>query len=250
MAEIDQKVAALERRMKELERLLKLGLVSGDSDIRSRVEQQGALLGRLIGDDTLGGTLLGPFPGADSSMSVRRADSDFYIGGVLNTSIVATSVTMNADRIWLIPFYLPGEPNIIGSLSCRVFGAGGAGSKARLGLYADGNNRYPAHLLKDAGEVACDTTGIKTISLRQGLPRGLIWIAIAVNSIAPLPAFDAVNKASSPSWAVLGYNTTNLSGFTAWTVTSTYGPLPNPYPTGAVKASDNFLQFHIIFLEK
>ncbi|KKM07186.1 hypothetical protein LCGC14_1736490, partial [marine sediment metagenome] len=77
-----RKVAAMERRIKDLERLLTLGALGG-GDAEATLRRHSALLGKLIGDATLGNVLMGPFPGAMPPQMMRRDDGPFYLGGTI-----------------------------------------------------------------------------------------------------------------------------------------------------------------------
>ena len=48
---------------------------------------------------------------------------------------------------------------------------------ARLGIYKNGVNVYPGDLALDAGEVAVDTTGLKTASISKQLVKGIYFLA-------------------------------------------------------------------------
>ncbi|KKK53836.1 hypothetical protein LCGC14_3090770, partial [marine sediment metagenome] len=167
------KVAALERRIKDLERLLTLGLVGGD--VEATLQQHTALLGRLIGDHTLGNILLGPFPSADSSVGLRRVDGEFYPSGTLNNLTAFTLSAVFDGLLWAMPFYIPKAPNVVDEIAIKVTAAD-AGKSARLGIYFDNGAIYPGTRAFDAGTVSLGTTGLKTISINESLPRGLIWM--------------------------------------------------------------------------
>jgi len=112
-------------------------------------------------------------------------------------------------------------------ISVRVASAT-AGAKARLGVYENGPNNYPGKLLLDAGEVDITSTGFKEIPINLVLDRGIYWIAFI------LSAGDAGFWQTSYCLGPAGYdiNSVNPGGFN-WEVSQTYGPLPDPFPSGA-----------------
>ena len=228
------KVAALEREFKDLKRLLTLGLVGG-GDVEATLQQHTALLGKLIGDQTLGNVLLGPFPGADSQMSLRGT-RDYYISASTNTSVPEVYSPYPKDLLWASPFYMPAAPNVIDRIGISVEIAGEAGSVARLGVYDNGAGFEPANLLLDAGEVFIDSFGFKEISLKESFSRGLKWAVVVHNSTTINPQFlesNAYATSSAGPWIVLGL-LPGISGairrYLGWKAVHLYGALPGTFP--------------------
>ena len=244
------KVAALERRIKDLERMLTLGLVGG-SDTEAILQQHTALLGKLIGDRTLGSVLLGPFPGADSSQSIRYVDPvgaatpTDYKAGSLTTQAAETNFVFGTGTIRAVPFYIPGKPNMVDRLSIKVITAGAGGENARIGVYADDGNVKPTHLLLDAGEVDVSTTGLKTIAIKESYPRGLLWLAATMEGGARVVSIDAT---TTGVWAILGEQAGTL--LAGWKANHTYGALPVAFGAGgSFTATTTVIAMWLSFLE-
>ena len=231
------RLVRLERRLANLERLLKLGLVGGDvEDIQSQLNRQQNLLSALIGDRTLGNTLLGPFPSGLSSVSLRRTDGHLYSGGSISTLDATTVVGIFDGDIVAIPFYLPAMPNLVDEIVIKVTTAE-VGKNARMGVYADDGSLYPGRRLLDAGEVSIGTTGLKKLSVDESLPRGLVWLALHANPTSQVTVVFTAYKASvdKGAWVILGQDPSLLIPYVGWRVSSTYGPLPAVYPAGATR---------------
>src|SRR3990167_5955042 len=190
---------SLEERVAKIERLLRLGGL-GDDDLRAIVGRHSALLGRLTEDRSIGNALLGEFPSVDSSMSVRRAGSEVYLGGTLNLDVTLTVVAeLTANRLKVVPFYLPGTPNLVNIIGLQVTTLE-VGGLIRLGIYDDNGNLYPGNLLLDAGAVATDTTGIKTIAIKESFSRGLKWLAYNSNAVVA----EVLSASGTSVWPILG----------------------------------------------
>lgn len=99
--------------------------------------------------------------------------------GVVSTGAVAT-LAPPANRIYYFPVKVDYAVSIA-SLNIEVtVVSGSAGSTARLGIYRADSGYQPTSLVLDAGTVATDSLGLKTISgLTQVLPRGRYMFAIA-----------------------------------------------------------------------
>jgi hypothetical protein len=104
-----------------------------------------------------------------------RYYSMHYAGG--NTVGLPLSVQIQA-----LPFVVINTISV-NSIAIDVTINGGAGSKTRLGLYADNGLVYPGSLLVDAGVTDNSTTGVKelAISPAQALTNGLYWIVGALD---------------------------------------------------------------------
>jgi len=107
-----------------------------------------------------------------------------------------------------------------------IVGAGGAGAKARIGLYDD-KDFYPNSLLFDAGEVDASTTGDKIISIDKTLDVGAYWIAFILN--------DATIDLQRTGYALSLMRDITHTVLCSYYITQTYGALPSTFPTGASK---------------
>ena len=213
-----------------------MGWVGGDGDVKAVVDQHSALLGRLVEDRSLGSTLLGSFPGADSSQTLRREDGDFYLAGVLTTKSVASTRPSASGDIYALPIYL-GVGSLLDKLMVEVT-ALEAGKNARIGIYTDTGDVYPDRLIYGSGEVSVGTTGFKEAQTAgERTARGLSWLAMTANTTVPPGAqFRSVESTQAGTWIILGYSSTIPDvAYCAWRKPTTYGPLPDVFPLGAFK---------------
>ena len=141
-----------------------------------------------------------------------------------NTAVVA-------DTLYASPLLIPRNITV-DRIAIDVQAAGAAGKLARLGIYYDGTNKYPGTLLLDAGTVAVDATGVKTITISQALPAGLYWGVMVSNGT---PTVRAHNVAT---FAPLGLTATDFSADRAmWSVSFTYAALPTPFTASGSAAN-------------
>ena len=228
---LNSRLASFERRIKDLERLITLGLVGSDVEVTLR--QHTVLLGKLIGDSTLGDILYGPFPGADSSMTIKRTNSRLYRGGGLNIVSTLAGAALSVDLLNALPFYMPGQPNLVKQLTVNVTTAAGGTTNAKLGIYSNKHNDvYPDRKLFE-GSLSWTTTGNKSVvGIRESLPRGLFWLTLLLDQTGN--SFDAYN-ASDGAWAPIGESIPVPTGGGAigWQAAFTFGTLPDVYPSTA-----------------
>lgn len=156
-----------------------------------------------------------------------RKGSPWYnsIGGC--SSAGPTTKTLAANRLYGLPFFVPGSQKF-DRIAINVITA--AGTKARLGVYADDGLTTPGRLVLDAGEVDTSTTGVKEIAISLTLSEALFWLAMVATSSstlvrAPTPsvcysAFLGVSSAMDASYINFFYRA------------YTYGALPDPFGTG------------------
>ncbi|KKL88306.1 hypothetical protein LCGC14_1926060 [marine sediment metagenome] len=228
------RIARLERQFADLKRLLTLGALGG-GDAEATLRQHTALLGKLIGDDTLGNVLMGPFPGSAPPQVFRLDDGSFYLGGTLGTWPTADTFGLSVNRLYALPFYMPAMPNFMDEIAIEVstINVGGAGN-ARLGVYDDNGSLYPGKLIKDAGTVITGLLGPHITTVNESTPRGLKWLVLVVDIAVELRLTGLLQSAGS--WAMLG---TGPGGpgppRIGYRAAFTYAPLPILYPSGATK---------------
>ncbi len=192
-----------------------------------RVQRLEALVGRLIGDYSIGATFFGPLPGAPSAVSLRRTGA-YYPSNALGMALTAsTPGVTTANRLYAAPFYTPSVPNIADRIALIVTNAGGA--NARLGIYDSDRTLYPSHLLLDAGTVSTGSGGVKTKTIRQGLSRGLKWLVVVFSGT---PTVRKADSGYENTWAPLGFDPATLFHYLGWYVAFSYAALPARYPTG------------------
>ena len=115
-----------------------------------------------------------------------------------------TSLGTSAGWAYFLPLRAPACT--IDGLGCEVTSASAAGGLIRLGWYGSHATRIePYGLLKDAGTVACDTTGVKTITF-TGVPftGGWMWLCLSVQgSVSPAPSLRGADGFGEP-WTMFG----------------------------------------------
>ena len=106
--------------------------------------------------------------------------------------------------------------------------AAAAGKIARLGIYSVGANLYPGSLILDAGTVALDTTGLKTLQISGGqvLGKGIYFLAVISDGAPTLRSYQA-------AWSPLGSSTSALSALTisVYKENENSAALADPFPS-------------------
>ena len=181
----------------------------------------------------------GPDKSSKSIFSLRTTGGTYggaYPAGVLHSGQTPGIAPFAVNYLLCLPFYMPDVPNIVVKIGIKVTTLC-AGKHFRLGIYKDrGEPRlYPYKLIIDAGVVATDTTGVKSITIRRGLPRGLYWVALLGDDTATVRI--ATFSTGDASWAVLGHNEAGDTPYVGVGVNYTYGALPDPFPTGGAEYS-------------
>lgn len=134
------------------------------------------------------------------------------------------SNALTANTLYGSPFWVPRKAAIDRIAVNVVTGTGVAGDKARLGLYRNGTNLQPGSLFADAGEVAVDTAGVKSIAVSWSVAGGLWWLAILAN------AAPAIMGTTSERIPIVGWENNLATNNAGWSSTQTYGALPDPFP--------------------
>jgi hypothetical protein len=135
------------------------------------------------------------------------------------------TVTISANTLYCLAF-LASRAITVDRIAVYVQTAGVAGTAARLGIYENGDNCYPGDLLVDAGTVAVDSTGNKTITISQSLTKGIYWLSLVSDGA---PTFYREMLVISPLGVTSADQVTIFGG---WSVSQTYGSLPDPFTTG------------------
>lgn len=169
---------------------------------------------------------------------------NYYDNGGLVTS---SGTNIAANQLYASPLVI-GRKMTLDRLAISVIAGGIAGTKARLGIYRDGNNLYPGSLLLDAGLVDVDAVAVVAAIINQQLAKGLYWLALISDGIPQLTIYSRDYGAE----AVLG---TGNMGFTqyncGWIVAQAYGVLPDPFTAGGVlyNAAQPIIQSRIASLD-
>ena len=85
-----------------------------------------------------------------------------------------------------------------------------AGCKSRIAIYNSDASWIPTTLVLDCGEIACDSTGVKTLSMTQSLSAGRYFIRLHGDNSASRPSFYCY-RGSPITGALLGSTTQFIS---------------------------------------
>lgn len=199
-------------------------------DLETRMQQVEDALALLRGDSRLANLPYGTLKQAASTLSVRSVGGSggAYPAGVVNIGTPLTAKVYSANYLYAVPFYLPGVPNVVTKIGIKVttLGAG----NARLGIYDDKGEAklYPGNLLLDAGGIGTGSTGVKGITVRHGLPRGLKWAVVVLSGTPVLAAIAG----TAGIWCPLGRDEGGTNMYTTLRVAFSYAALPDLFPTG------------------
>jgi hypothetical protein len=97
------------------------------------------------------------------------------------TVTVGTSATLGVGTARLTPFVVPSSVTL-SRVGAEVVTAGDAGSKYRLGLYADSGG-LPGELVADFGTINGDSNTVQEITISQALSPGLYWMCGVVQVV-------------------------------------------------------------------
>ena len=164
----------------------------------------------------------------DVSQKLRTGEYSVGGGQISNHTFVLT-----ADRFTAFPFMIA-RPITVDRIGIYVSGAAAGGTKARLGLYADGTNLHPGALVTDYGTVAVDAAILVAITISPAalLAKGLHWLAV-VSDAAP------TIKTRDFGFPPLGVPT-DFGYQNAWwykddpASPAYFTALPDPFPTAAL----------------
>lgn len=163
----------------------------------------------------------------------RKGDSTVYFCPILHqgSEIAQSNVANGLDTLNAYPMQIP-FPMTISQVVTRV-GTNTAATTYRLGIYTDDGNGYPHKLVafSDTGTYSSATTGVKTGVFANRIKlHGNYWVVFNSSSASPtLRTFQSNNFIN-----VLGYKSDMTAKNVGWTVSYTYGPMPELFPTGAV----------------
>lgn len=134
------------------------------------------------------------------------------------------------QTLWLAPFDLQ-QAHTLTQIACQVKTAGVAGATIRLGIYSSDGAGGIGNLLIDAGTVAGDSTGIKTVAISKASNADRIWLGAVwqgVNGAAPTLQ-GSQRVVASVGWSAFVDNfATGIYGYSWGSIT---GALPTTLPT-------------------
>lgn len=128
-----------------------------------------------------GGIASSPSPNPTPGLCV----SGEYIGAP--QSIAASATLVGNGVQYFVPVWIS-RPVTLDRLAVNVTIVGGTGSLMRMGIYYDNGAHTPGTLLLDGGTVDTNgATGLRTVTISQGLGVGLWWFS-AAQQANPSPA--------------------------------------------------------------
>lgn len=102
----------------------------------------------------------------------------FLTGGPSTT----TSAALTNALLRIAPYYIPNAVTLT-KIGCEVATTPGeAGSKVRLGIWADDGAGYPGSLILDAGQIAGDAVAVAELTISQALGPGMYWFGAVCQS--------------------------------------------------------------------
>lgn len=124
--------------------------------------------------------------GGAVSYLTANLSGGYSIPGVFLTQ-EASNQSIAANTAYYQPFIV-GEEITVSSIRLYVQTASGtSGAKLRLSIYESDADWVPGDLVLDAGEVACDSTGSKSISISQTLSPGYYFMRVHGDGSASRP---------------------------------------------------------------
>ena len=193
----------------------------------ARIRRLEAQVGRLLQDSRIGASFTGPLPESASALGLRRTGV-YYPSNTLNILPTFGGSAPGADVLNAVPFYVPDSSRIADRIAIEI--ATGAAGNIRLGIYDSDRNLYPGRLLLDAGATSTASASLKEMTIRQGLTRGLKWLAMVQSGTALL---RRISPAAPGIWAPLGFNASTEQVTVNWYVAFNYAALPAKFPVGA-----------------
>lgn len=171
---------------------------------------------------------------ANSSRPVPVTGQYLYTGSPFTSS---TSSTLGNGTLRVYPWWVD-RAVVVTRVAADVTVVGEAGSKFRIGIYADNGNAYPGALLSDAGQIAGDSATVQELTISLALGAGLYWIGGAVQS-APTTQPTIRTLSNWTPLVTLGVGTSlpATGGATAgFTQTGVTAALPGTFTTSVTAA--------------
>jgi hypothetical protein len=107
--------------------------------------------------------------------------SGFYYYPAGQNSIT-TLATLGVGTLRIAPAVIP-RAITIDRLGAEITAVGEAGSKLRIGIYADDGTGKPGSLLLDAGQINGDSATVQEITVNQTLNPGIYWFGAVVQAV-------------------------------------------------------------------
>lgn len=174
-------------------------------------------------------------------LSLPLAAGRYYMGP--QPWSAATSNTLGNGTLRVFPLYIPNQITLT-KIGAEVTSTGEAGSKFRIGIYADDGTGYPGSLVLDAGQIAGDSATVQELSVSTAIAAGWYWFGGAVQS-APTTQ-PTMRIAAVGTTALMSSGTSAPSAGVAWVgvaQTSVTGALPSTFGTPSGTAG-SFARIH------
>jgi hypothetical protein len=153
---------------------------------------------------------------------------------LFRSNSLTSSNTYGNNTLRVAPFVVESSLTF-DRIGAEIAVVGEAGSKLRLGIYADNGACYPGSVLLDAGQIAGDSATVQELTIStMTLAPGLYWGGAALQA-APTtqPTVRTVNATEPPVPVAYGTSLPAAnSAITAYVSGSQSGALPATYPAG------------------
>lgn len=176
--------------------------------------------------------------GSSETVLMTGYKSGNYVSGLgFARANTAAGVAQTANTLYARPLILP-VSGTFDRISTYVKTAS-SGHSIRLGIYEMSSGGIPSTLVLDAGTVSVATTGLKEITISQTLTANKGYFLAWVTDGTPSLASQLANSTSYFNYFGSSDMTANAS--TSYTISHTFGALPDPYgtPTGMTGAGTN-----------
>lgn len=194
-------------------------------------------------------TVIEPLPtltqmASDSSRAARLVSGNYYF---TSGQSATTTASMGANNVLkVVPWRVPSAVTL-SKIGCEVTTAGEAGSKVRLGIYADASG-VPGALVVDGGQINGDSNTVQEATINVSLDPGLYWIGAAAQS-APTtrPTVRASLYQYAPEEAYIGQATipgTNDLWY-GYGVASVSGALPSTFGTPILQTATAIIRVFV-----
>lgn len=129
--------------------------------------------------------------------TVGALRSGMYYQATPSTSISTAVLGIGVFRA--TPFHVPNDVTL-SSIGLEVTAAGDAGSRLRIGIYADDAFGYPKVLVADCGTIAGDVVAVAEIAVALKLTAGTYWVGAVPQLVTTVqPTVRALTPASGVS---------------------------------------------------
>jgi hypothetical protein len=196
----------------------------GSDDFKFKVSSNGSTWhDAIVIDRTSGAVTMPNTSGGGSGPPMPVLSMANMKGGPTGVGAALVSVAAVAGRLYLTRLVGPRGGATLVELGIRVNTASAAGTKARLGLYAErsSSDPLPGALILDAGEVLTDAAAYVAATISQAITAGTpYWLAVNFQSTPTV-----MNVPGAGAGAPLGYLNTGGAIATILRVLA-YGPMP------------------------